>query len=108
MSDYLEVIKEPMDLSAIMTKIDTHKYTAAKDFLVDVDLICSNALEYNPDKDPGGKETIQNTQINGVGRAVHTDKSFFFFLLKVVLRMRSFTAILFYIDLCFVVNYSFN
>ncbi|XP_056619709.1 ATPase family AAA domain-containing protein 2B isoform X2 [Triplophysa dalaica] len=54
-SDYLEVIKEPMDMSAIMMKIDTHKYTAAKDFLVDIDLICSNALEYNPDKDPGDK-----------------------------------------------------
>lgn len=63
MSDYLEVIKEPMDMSAIMMKIDTHKYTAAKDFLVDIDLICSNALEYNPDKDPGGKETTRNTQI---------------------------------------------
>ncbi|RXN23272.1 ATPase family AAA domain-containing 2B isoform X1 [Labeo rohita] len=54
-SDYLEVIKQPMDLSTIMTKIDTHKYTVAKDFLVDIDLICSNALEYNPDKDPGDK-----------------------------------------------------
>lgn len=47
-----------MDLSAIMMKIDTHKYTVASDFLVDVDLICSNALEYNPDKDPGGKYII--------------------------------------------------
>uniref|UniRef100_A0AAR2KH34 ATPase family AAA domain-containing protein 2 n=1 Tax=Pygocentrus nattereri TaxID=42514 RepID=A0AAR2KH34_PYGNA len=54
-SDYLEVIREPMDLSTIMMKIDTHKYTTAKDFLMDVDLICSNALEYNPDKDPGDK-----------------------------------------------------
>ncbi|KAK7151151.1 hypothetical protein R3I93_012170 [Phoxinus phoxinus] len=54
-SDYLEVITQPMDLSAIMMKIDTHKYTVASDFLVDVDLICSNALEYNPDKDPGDK-----------------------------------------------------
>ncbi|XP_072539266.1 ATPase family AAA domain-containing protein 2B isoform X2 [Salminus brasiliensis] len=54
-SDYLEVIREPMDLSTIMTKIDTHKYTTAKDFLMDLDLICSNALEYNPDKDPGDK-----------------------------------------------------
>ncbi|XP_062858315.1 ATPase family AAA domain-containing protein 2B [Trichomycterus rosablanca] len=54
-SDYLEVIKEPMDLSAIMAKIDTHKYITAKDFMKDVDLICSNALEYNPDKDPGDK-----------------------------------------------------
>uniref|UniRef100_A0A672S212 ATPase family AAA domain-containing protein 2 n=1 Tax=Sinocyclocheilus grahami TaxID=75366 RepID=A0A672S212_SINGR len=54
-SDYLEVIKQPMDLSTIMMKIDTHKYLVAKDFLVDIDVICSNALEYNPDKDPGDK-----------------------------------------------------
>ena len=55
-SDYLEVIRQPMDLSTVMTKIDTHKYLTVKDFLVDIDLICSNALEYNPDKDPGGEE----------------------------------------------------
>ncbi|XP_061667938.1 ATPase family AAA domain-containing protein 2B isoform X2 [Syngnathoides biaculeatus] len=54
-SDYLEVIGQPMDLSTIMTKIDKHQYLTAKDFLVDIDLICSNALEYNPDKDPGDK-----------------------------------------------------
>lgn len=55
-SDYLEVIRQPMDLSTVMTKIDTHKYLTAKDFLMDIDLICSNALEYNPDKDPGGEK----------------------------------------------------
>ncbi|XP_069014682.1 ATPase family AAA domain-containing protein 2B isoform X1 [Embiotoca jacksoni] len=54
-SDYLEVIRQPMDLSTVMTKIDTHKYLTVKDFLMDIDLICSNALEYNPDKDPGDK-----------------------------------------------------
>ncbi|XP_043962401.1 ATPase family AAA domain-containing protein 2B [Gambusia affinis] len=54
-SDYLEVIRQPMDLSTVMTKIDTHQYLTAKDFLADVDLISSNALEYNPDKDPGDK-----------------------------------------------------
>ncbi|KAM8826436.1 ATPase family AAA domain-containing protein 2B isoform 1-T1 [Synchiropus picturatus] len=54
-SDYLEVIRQPMDLSTVMTKIDTQQYLTAKDFLVDIDLICSNALEYNPDKDPGDK-----------------------------------------------------
>ncbi|XP_054618114.1 ATPase family AAA domain-containing protein 2B isoform X2 [Dunckerocampus dactyliophorus] len=54
-SDYLEVIRQPMDLSTVMTKIDKHHYLTAKDFLVDIDLICSNALEYNPDKDPGDK-----------------------------------------------------
>lgn len=45
-----------MDLSTIMTKIDTHRYLTVKDFLVDIDLICNNALEYNPDKDPGGED----------------------------------------------------
>ncbi|KAM3932372.1 ATPase family AAA domain-containing protein 2B isoform 2-T2 [Leptodactylus fuscus] len=54
-SDYLEVIHEPMDLSTIMTKIDKHRYMTVRDFLMDVDLICSNALEYNPDKEPGDK-----------------------------------------------------
>lgn len=54
-SDYLEVIRQPMDLSTVVTKIDTHQYLTAKDFLVDIDLICNNALEYNPDKDPGGE-----------------------------------------------------
>ncbi|XP_068198096.1 ATPase family AAA domain-containing protein 2B [Antennarius striatus] len=54
-SDYLEVIHQPMDLSTVMTKIDTHQYLTVKDFLVDIDLICSNALDYNPDKDPGDK-----------------------------------------------------
>ncbi|KAJ8009529.1 hypothetical protein DPEC_G00089820 [Dallia pectoralis] len=53
--DYLEVIRLPMDLSTVMTKIDTQKYLTAKDFLADIDLICSNALEYNPDKDPSDK-----------------------------------------------------
>uniref|UniRef100_A0A8C9XDQ2 ATPase family AAA domain-containing protein 2 n=1 Tax=Sander lucioperca TaxID=283035 RepID=A0A8C9XDQ2_SANLU len=54
-SDYLEVIRQPMDLSTVMTKIDTLQYLTVKDFLMDIDLICSNALEYNPDKDPGDK-----------------------------------------------------
>ncbi|XP_074941848.1 ATPase family AAA domain-containing protein 2 isoform X2 [Phalacrocorax aristotelis] len=53
--DYGTVIKQPMDLSAILSKIDLHQYLTARDFLKDIDLICSNALEYNPDKDPGDR-----------------------------------------------------
>ncbi|KFQ85916.1 ATPase family AAA domain-containing protein 2, partial [Phoenicopterus ruber ruber] len=53
--DYDAVIKQPMDLSAVLSKIDLHQYLTAGDFLKDIDLICSNALEYNPDKDPGGE-----------------------------------------------------
>ncbi|XP_075215507.1 ATPase family AAA domain-containing protein 2B-like isoform X2 [Lycorma delicatula] len=53
--DYLSIIKEPMDLETMMTKIDLHKYTCAQDFLDDIDLLCRNALEYNPDRDPADK-----------------------------------------------------
>ncbi|XP_049621574.1 ATPase family AAA domain-containing protein 2 [Suncus etruscus] len=53
--DYVTVIKQPMDLSSVISKIDLHKYLTVKDYLSDIDLICSNALEYNPDKDPGDR-----------------------------------------------------
>ncbi|XP_021242801.1 ATPase family AAA domain-containing protein 2 isoform X2 [Numida meleagris] len=53
--DYDTVIKQPMDLSTVLSKIDLHQYLTARDFLKDIDLICSNALEYNPDKDPGDR-----------------------------------------------------
>uniref|UniRef100_A0A663N7V1 ATPase family AAA domain containing 2 n=1 Tax=Athene cunicularia TaxID=194338 RepID=A0A663N7V1_ATHCN len=53
-SDYARVIKQPMDLSTILSKIDLHQYLTAEDFLKDIDLICSNALEYNTDEDRGG------------------------------------------------------
>ena len=50
--DYLDIIKEPMDLETMMTKIDRHEYNCAQDFLKDIDLICANALEYNPNHSP--------------------------------------------------------
>ncbi|KAM4687876.1 ATPase family AAA domain-containing protein 2 isoform 2-T2 [Discoglossus pictus] len=53
--DYGMVIAQPMDLSTIISKIDLHKYNTVKEYLKDVDLICSNALEYNPDKDPADR-----------------------------------------------------
>ncbi|KAH0509580.1 ATPase family AAA domain-containing protein 2 [Microtus ochrogaster] len=53
--DYVTVIKQPMDLSSVISKIDLHKYLTVKDYLQDIDLICSNALEYNPDRDPGDR-----------------------------------------------------
>ncbi|XP_056378682.1 ATPase family AAA domain-containing protein 2 [Hyla sarda] len=53
--DYVTVIAQPMDLSTVISKIDLHKYQTVKEYLKDIDLICSNALEYNPDKDPGDR-----------------------------------------------------
>ncbi|CAG5079711.1 Oidioi.mRNA.OKI2018_I69.PAR.g9333.t1.cds [Oikopleura dioica] len=46
--DYHEVIKNPMDLTTMMCKIDAHEYQTVKEFLSDVKLMCANALEYNP------------------------------------------------------------
>ncbi|KAJ8930921.1 hypothetical protein NQ314_016234 [Rhamnusium bicolor] len=46
--DYTTIIKQPMDLETMMTKVDFHRYECAKDFLNDIELICQNALEYNP------------------------------------------------------------
>lgn len=53
--DYLNIIQDPMDLETIMSKIDRHEYACAADFLADVDLVCRNALEYNPDRSNQGK-----------------------------------------------------
>ncbi|KAM9852704.1 ATPase family AAA domain-containing protein 2 [Aulostomus maculatus] len=54
--DYAEVIKQPMDLSTVLSKIDLHGYRTVKEFLYDVDLIWQNALEYNPDRDPSDRQ----------------------------------------------------
>lgn len=53
--DYYDIIEKPMDLESMMTRIDQHHYVCAKDFLDDIDLICRNALEYNPDRDQADK-----------------------------------------------------
>ncbi|XP_052743253.1 ATPase family AAA domain-containing protein 2 isoform X2 [Bicyclus anynana] len=55
-TDYLDIVKQPMDLETMMTKVDLHKYNCAKEFLDDVDLICANALEYNPDRTSSDKQ----------------------------------------------------
>lgn len=46
--DYTTIIKQPMDLETMMTKVDFHRYECAQDFLTDIELIVQNALEYNP------------------------------------------------------------
>ena len=63
--DYYEIIKTPMDLSTIMSKIDLHQYQTCAEFLADIDLICSNALEYNPADSTAGTfySVLSNHQI---------------------------------------------
>ncbi|XP_041358072.1 ATPase family AAA domain-containing protein 2-like isoform X2 [Gigantopelta aegis] len=53
--DYYDIIHKPMDLSTMMSKIDLHHYHSTQEFLRDIGLICSNALEYNPSTDTAGR-----------------------------------------------------
>ncbi|XP_014667126.1 PREDICTED: ATPase family AAA domain-containing protein 2-like isoform X1 [Priapulus caudatus] len=53
--DYMDVIRNPMDLQNMMSKIDTHRFQTVQEFMDDVNLIVTNALEYNPDRDPSDR-----------------------------------------------------
>ncbi|KAF4803144.1 ATPase family AAA domain-containing protein 2 [Turdus rufiventris] len=52
--NYRGIIKQPMDLSTVLSKIDMHQYLTTRDFLKDIDLIHSNILRYNPKKGTAG------------------------------------------------------
>ncbi|CAM8903332.1 unnamed protein product [Rhodiola kirilowii] len=46
--DYFNVIKHPMDLGTIKSKLEKNKYTEVDEFAADVRLTFSNAMKYNP------------------------------------------------------------
>ncbi|CAN9514080.1 unnamed protein product [Ophioblennius macclurei] len=54
--DYTKVIRTPMDLSTILTRVDLHKYGTVKEYLEDVNLIWKNVLEFNQDKGPSDRQ----------------------------------------------------
>ncbi|KAL7675734.1 hypothetical protein ACOME3_002001 [Neoechinorhynchus agilis] len=47
--DYYNVIRHPMDLSVILSKIDRHQYFRFQEVFDDLRRIHSNAIRYNPD-----------------------------------------------------------
>lgn len=49
--DYCQVIKKPMNLTYIQTKVNDKSYETLQEFLEDVDLIVKNALLYNASPD---------------------------------------------------------
>jgi len=49
LTDYLEVVKYPMDLSTLQRKMKGEHYTKVEDVLDDVQLIWDNCKAYNPD-----------------------------------------------------------
>ncbi|PIA51889.1 hypothetical protein AQUCO_01000040v1 [Aquilegia coerulea] len=46
--DYHQIIKHPMDLGTVKSKLDQHMYATPMDFAADVRLTFNNALTYNP------------------------------------------------------------
>lgn len=46
--DYKQVIKKPMDLGTVKTKVETNKYRSAAEFATDMRLIFTNCYKYNP------------------------------------------------------------
>uniref|UniRef100_A0A8C3GCT5 Bromo domain-containing protein n=1 Tax=Cairina moschata TaxID=8855 RepID=A0A8C3GCT5_CAIMO len=74
--DYATRIKEPMDLSTVLTKIDSRQYLTAGDYLKDIDLICTNALEYYPDQrstDRHRAYVLQDTAYSMVRNEMETE-----------------------------------
>jgi len=52
LTDYPEIIKQPMDLGTILTNLESGKYATPDQFAKDVRLVWKNAMTYNrPDSD---------------------------------------------------------
>lgn len=50
--DYFDIIKHPMDLGTIDTKLDQNAYPSIEPFLADIKLIFDNCYLYNNEYDP--------------------------------------------------------
>lgn len=59
--DYFSVIRHPMDLGTVKSKLGKNKYKEVEDFAADVRLTFSNAMTYNP---PGNFVHIMAKELN--------------------------------------------
>ncbi|KAJ0392153.1 hypothetical protein P43SY_009213 [Pythium insidiosum] len=48
---YFDVVRTPMDLSTMASKLATHQYASPEDYRADLVLMCENAIEFNKDDD---------------------------------------------------------
>jgi hypothetical protein len=46
--EYYEVIKNPIDLTTVKTKLQTINYDSVYDFVVDMKLLFDNCYQFNP------------------------------------------------------------
>lgn len=52
LTDYYDIIKNPIDLSTIRHKLDAKQYATPPEFRDDVLLMCENCFIYNPEDQP--------------------------------------------------------
>lgn len=50
--DYFKIIKKPMDLGTIQSKLKTNQYDSAADFEADIRLMLTNCYKFNPPSSP--------------------------------------------------------
>lgn len=77
-ADYYEVIKEPMDLSTMESKLEADQYATPEDFIHDAKLIFTNCRKYNSENTPYTKsanklEKFMWVQIKAVPEWSHLD-----------------------------------
>lgn len=52
--DYYEIVKDPMDLSEVLERVNRHEIQTMQDFIAAFELLTRNALLYNPQDDAKG------------------------------------------------------
>lgn len=50
LTDYFDVVTEPMDLGTICSQIEQHEITSKEEFAAKMRLVFENALKYNAPK----------------------------------------------------------
>ncbi|KAJ3491417.1 hypothetical protein NLG97_g5594 [Lecanicillium saksenae] len=58
-ADYYDVIKEPMDLSTMETKLEADQYATPEDFIKDATLVFDNCRKYNNESTPYAKSATK-------------------------------------------------
>ncbi|KAH6634023.1 histone acetyltransferase-like protein [Chaetomium sp. MPI-SDFR-AT-0129] len=78
--DYYDVIKEPMDLSTMETKLEADQYNTPEDFIRDAKLVFDNCRKYNNETTPYAKsanklEKFMWQQIRAIPEWSHLENS---------------------------------
>jgi len=60
--DYFDIVKEPMDLGTIQTRLDGDKYSSYEDFARDMRLVWSNCMLYNPADTPYHQSALKMSE----------------------------------------------